>query len=231
MEIKENQNNILEVNDGVTLVYDNNTNAEKTEEVIKRCEEWIELFKEVHDIFKELTLKDKYRKQNITMNLNFKQFFSLFEPKIKGRTISLDLVQLHTTILEGVNINIEDKNIAVYDYLMANVLDYYILQNYKDTEIDINSPDFSWVLYSNEKNEKFSVKPIVANLGSFPEYEKYKKLIINIVTCHNLGMPTDQLLNNLRNNINNQELSEISYEDFSDSSKQHKLIKDKYNKK
>lgn len=221
----------MEIKDGVTLVYDDNTYIEKNEEIVKKCDEWIELFKEVHDIFKKLTLQDKYRKQNITMDLNFCQFFSLCEPKIKGRTISLDLVQLNTNILEGLNINIEDKNIAAYDYLMANVLDYYISQNYKDTEIDINSPDFNWVLYSNEKTEKFSVRPIVANLGSFPEYEKYKKLIINIVTCHNLGMPNDQLLNNLRDNIKNQELSEISNDDFSYSNEQHKLIKNKYNKK
>ena len=34
-----------------------------SEDIINKCDKWIEMFKKVHDVFKKLVLSEKYRKR------------------------------------------------------------------------------------------------------------------------------------------------------------------------
>ncbi len=58
-----------------------------SEEIVEKCDKWLEMFRKVHDKFRQLVLTDRYRKQNITMNLSFCEFFSVSDKNVKGRKI------------------------------------------------------------------------------------------------------------------------------------------------
>ena len=47
-----------------------------SEEIIKKCDLWLDMFKQVHDAFTELVLTDKYREQQVCMVLDFSNFYN-----------------------------------------------------------------------------------------------------------------------------------------------------------
>lgn len=179
-----------------------------SEDIINKCDKWIEMFKKVHDVFKKLVLSEKYRKQGIVMELSFTQFFSFTDSNIKGNSIDLDLKRYGDTIQEGVTISVDEINSDIYAYLMANVISYYISKNYNDTNIDYL--DFSWnnTLFSNIKTQKFEIAPIMTSLSSLYDSLCYSRIVKSILGSHNLGIPTDQIISNLRNKISSQQISD-----------------------
>ena len=92
-----------------------------SEDIINKCDKWIEMFKKVHDVFKKLVLSEKYRKQKIVMELSFTKFFTFTDSR-KGNSINLDLKRYGDIIQEGVTISIDEINSDIYAYLMANVI-------------------------------------------------------------------------------------------------------------
>lgn len=61
-----------------------------SKEIIEKCDNWLDMFKKVHDKFKKIVLTDEYRKQNVIMELSFSRLFSFSDGNVKGRTIDLD---------------------------------------------------------------------------------------------------------------------------------------------
>ena len=177
-----------------------------SEEIIEKCDKWLEMFKQVHDIFKKLVLTDEYRNQNVIMELSFPTFFSFADSNVKGRVIDLNLKQHGTILKEGVTISIDEANEDVYSYLAASVLDYYVSQNLKGQQIDLM--DFNSILYSNEKRERGTTFPMLAMLGSLTESSEYYKMITSILGNHNVGESSEQLIANLRNRISNQQIGD-----------------------
>ena len=189
-----------------------------SEEIIKKCDEWLDMFKEVHDAFKKLVLTDKYRKQNVVMKLYFSTFFSSTDRNDKGRSIDLDLKQFGTTLKEGVTISIDESNEDVYSYLVASVLDYYVSQNLGGQQIDLMYSTNT--LYSNEKHERGTPAPIQAELSSLTESSKYYNIVTSILGNHNVGESSEQLIANLRNRISNQQIGDRMDGDIKHSSNQ-----------
>lgn len=177
-----------------------------SEEIIEKCDKWLDMFKQVHDTFKKLVLTDEYRKQNVVMKLSFPTFFSFTDSNVKGRAIDLDLKQYDTILKEGVTISIDEANEDVYSYLVASVLDYYVSQNLGGQQIDLL--DFNSILYSNEKHERGTTVPILAGLGSLTESSKYYKIVTSILGNHNVGESSEQLIANLRDRISNQQIGD-----------------------
>ena len=138
-------------------------------DIIEKCDKWLEMFRKIHDKFRELVLTDEYREQNVVMKLSFSSFFSFEDSNIKERTINLDLKQYSTIIQEGVTISIDEANEDVYAYLVANVLDYYVSKNYKGAKINNMSMDFNYFLYSNESKDKETAVPMLAEICSLME--------------------------------------------------------------
>ena len=159
------------------------------------------MFKKVHDVFKKIVLSEKYRKQEIVMELSFT------DSNIKGNSINLNLKRYGDIIQEGVTISIDEISSDIYAYIMANVISYYISKNYKDTIIDYS--DFSWnyILFSNIKTPKFEIDPIISSLSTLYDSPNYSRIIKSILGSHNLGIPTDQIISNLRNKISSQQIS------------------------
>ena len=191
-----------------------------SEKIIEKCDQWLEMFKKVHDKFKELVLTDKYRKQNISMELSFCSFISFSDINVKGEKIGLNLNQFGNIIQEGITISMDKSNETIYQYLLANVLDYYISKNYKDTPID--NLDLSWnhILYSADKKQDKSTVPMIANLNNLYDSKDYARIVTSIIVNHNLGISSEQIISNLKNNIYNQQLSEWIDRDINQSTRQ-----------
>jgi len=193
-----------------------------SEEIIKKCDLWLDMFKQVHDAFKKLVLTDKYREQQVRMELYSSNFFSYTDKDLKGKTIDLNLQRNNTILKEGVTISIDEANEDVYSYLAASVLDYYVSQNLEGQQIDLM--DFNGVLYSTEKHKQGTAVPIYANFISLTESPKYRKIVTSILINHNLGESSEQLIANLRNRISNQQISDKIDSDINHSSIQYELI-------
>lgn len=182
--------------------------VQSSEEIIEKCDKWFDIFKQVHDTFKKLVLTDKYRKQNVSMQLAFPS------SNVGGKAIHLNLVQYGYIFREGVTISIDETNKDVYSYLVARVLDYYVSQNFVNKEIDLLK--FDIFLYSNEEQERGKNAPMVAILGSLIDSSRYYTIFASIIGNHNIGESSEQLIANLRNKISNQQIgdridSSISY--------------------
>lgn len=192
-----------------------------SKEIIDKCDKWLYMFKKVHDVFKKLVLSDEFRKQNVVMELSFKRYFSLCD-SVKGRSIDLNLKQYGIVIKEGVTISIGEDNDDIYAYLMASVLDYYILKNLSDKDIDLMH--FNNVLYSDDKVTQRSTVPILALLGSLTESQEYYQIVASIIGNHNIGESSEQLITNLKNRISSQQISNTIDSDISYSATQCEYI-------
>lgn len=195
------------------------------DEIIDKCDQWIEMFKKVHDKFRELVLTDRYRKHNITMDLSFYTFSSHSQSKIvKGRNIDINLMQYNTIIQEGVVVSIDEVNEDIYKYLLANVLDYYLSINYEG--ILINNMDINWdqTLYSSTEKQENSTIPMICGLSCLYESREYERIVTSIITNHNLNQSSKQIIDNLRQAIYNQQVSARFNNSINYSSKQYEHI-------
>ncbi len=194
-----------------------------TEEIINKCDRWIEIFKQIHDIFKELTLSTLQDTTTLALS-STSLIFSLcvLTNNHKGKTINLNMQQYKRTILEGMNLSIDDENSAVYKYIMANVLSYYLSQNCLG--IQFKDSTFNWTIYSNIEREENSVVPMWVQFNAYlTEETTYCKLIKNLLTCHNIGIPTDQIISNLKEDITNQAVYNLD-KDIEYSAKQLEFL-------
>lgn len=189
------------------------------EDVILECDQWLRMFKRVHDIFKSFVLKDKHRKHSVVMNLDFGAVYSFSNGEVKRRTISLNLTQFGNVIQEGVKVSIDVKNESVYLYLVANVLSYYLLKNYDDSQIEL----LNWnrILLSNDG---YSVAPIISNLNLLCKSRECRMLVESLIGNHNIGLSSEQLIDNLKGKILNQQLDESFENDMNFSTTQYEFI-------
>ena len=177
-----------------------------SEEIIEKCDKWLDMFKQVHDTFKKLVLTDEYRKQHVVMELSFPTFYSLTDSNVKGRVIDLDLKQHGRILKEGVTISTDEEDKDIYSYLIASVLNYYVSQNLVNQKI--NLVEFNDILYSDEKYEKGTTTPVLANLSSLTKSSNYYQIVASILGNHNVGESSEQLIANLRNRISNQQIGD-----------------------
>lgn len=192
------------------------------EKIIAKCDEWLDMFREVYDMFSSLVSSDKYRKQKVILNLSFPTFFS---HNGKGNSISLDLVQYGTVIQEGVDISVDQIDEDIYDYLMANVLDYVLSESYKDTPI--NYLDVNWnhsldLQISDLRREKPTI--FMANLSNLLESTSRSRIVTSILGNHNLGVGSKQVISNLKDRITSRQLSDVLINSIDYSSKQYEYI-------
>ncbi len=193
-----------------------------SKEIIDKCDKWLNMFKQVHATFKKLVLTDKYIKQNVVMELGFGICVSRSDVKNKKRTIDLELRQHGKIINEGVSISINEANKDVYSYLVASVLDYFLSQNISNKETNLKVSDR--ILYSIEKPEGEAIVPIFARIDSLIDSSEYQDIVDRIFVNHNMGESSEQLIDNLRNSIFNQQIGDNMDLDINYSSNQCKYI-------
>lgn len=174
------------------------------EEIIKLCDYWLKMFEEMHDKFKELVLREKYRKQGVSMYLTFNEVYSP-KGRLIAKNIALKLKKGNILIQDGASITIPTYGDDIYNYLIASVLNYYISKNYEDTPInDKNCIDN--VLYS-KYYDGTSLSPMMAHVD-YLYNSQFFDITKRITTQHNLGFSSEQLLRDLKDNIHSQILGE-----------------------
>lgn len=194
------------------------------DEIIEKCDEWIDKFKSVHDAFRELAISRKYREQRVVMHLSFSQFFSWQDKSIKGNIISLDLTQNGITIQEGVSVSVDEVNSTIYAYLVANVLSYYLEKNYGSSKIDNFDLNWNHTLYSNIEVPRAETRPLAASLSSLYDVTSLARIATSLIGSHNLGIHADQIIFNLKNDITNQYVSERFFNSIDYSTTQYEYI-------
>ena len=177
-----------------------------SEEIIDKCDKWLDMFKRVHDVFAESVKTQEYREQSILMELCFSNFFSLNDKNVNGKSIDLDLKQYGNIIKEGVTLSIDDENEDVFKYIYASVLDYYISRNLEGEEIDLMN--FNGSLYSRIEDGPSSSVPMIASLSTLTQVSDYYRIFATIAGNHNIGETSDQLIANLRNRIKAQQMGD-----------------------
>ncbi len=105
-------------------------------------------------------------------------------------------------------ITIDQSNDTIYKYLLANVLDHYLSVNYAGSTIKNMDLDWNHTLYSNDKKQENSNVPIFCGLTSLYDSNEYASIATSIITNHNLVQSSEQIINNLKKEIYNQQLSE-----------------------
>ena len=176
------------------------------EEIIRKCDKWLEMFKNTHDRFKKISLKEYSKEENIGTIVSFGSFVSSYSEA--GRTIDIDLKRFETIIKEGMTITVNNSNKGIYEYLVANVLDYYLSKNYANAKIDFKNTNGR--LYSKETYDSKDVCPISAGISSLLDYDSYtiSKIVTKILLNHNLGESSKQIIDNLKNEIPDQRIDD-----------------------
>ncbi|MCM1052618.1 MAG: hypothetical protein NC483_01385 [Ruminococcus sp.] len=193
-----------------------------SEEIIAKCDEWLEMFKKVYGKFSELVLTEEYDKQRIAVKLTFGTFFQVKDTSVKGKTIDLDLHYYGTIIKEGMTISINDNNSDIYDYLAISVLNYFITQNFDNKVIDIVR--FNGNLISEKGGEKGHGPKFTANIASYIEDYDGRNLVTSLITNYNLGNSLDQIISNLKARIKPQAIPENLERGINYSKKQYDAI-------
>lgn len=170
-----------------------------SDDIAEKCDKWLDMFRKVHDTFKDLVLTREYNHEEISMSLSFPIGVS-FNGK-KGRYIKLDLVKYGDSIKDGVSIYVDDECEDIYAYLVANVIDYYLQKNYEGFKVDLYDPSFSNCLYSDFSSEIYRVKPMVASIGLLLDDSYYYKVVSALINTHAVDVPSKQFIENLRGKI------------------------------
>ena len=173
------------------------------EEIIKKCDEWLNMFKKIFDTYHKLLTQLKVIDIE-TVAIRFDTYSSSYD-NVSGKSICVDIELPNYTVKEGATICIDDKNESIYEYLVANVLDYFMSKHFKGSTINLEN--FQGVLYVGDTRKPYLVRDML-NIEKILDDEKYKNLTYAIISSYNLGYSVDQIIDNLRNNITDMELGD-----------------------
>lgn len=191
------------------------------EEIIRKCDEWLKMFKDLYPIFTGLSKSEEGRENHLVAELSSCYTFCINDEKKKGYTIDFDVKQYSTIIKEGLNIYIDERNIQVYKYLLANLVDFLLSTEY-DGKVINYLEDYNGSLYSVDKNRFITVR---GYFGDFEENPELEKILVSAITNHNLGYSSEQQINNFRDEIEDQVMVDGFDRGFERSVKQYAFIK------
>ena len=175
-----------------------------SKEIIDKCDKWLEMFKKVHDKFREILLTNKYLKMGVYMKLSFNEIDSFPYKTNKLEKITLDLMYNKTVVQECITITIDETNDDVCKYIIANVLNYYLSVNYVNYDVShiILSLFSDYVLHPYGE-------PFCCNLNQFYCNEhKFSETVESIISNYKYPQYSKQLIDELKRNIHNQQLTE-----------------------
>ena len=138
-------------------------------------------------------------------------------------TINLNMQQINDIVIhEGINIVIDEENKEIYNYLLANVLAYYLSKNYINSQIDLMNWDGK--LYCNSKVPVGSSIPIRADLKKLLQSDSCRKIVVGLISCYNVEFPFSQIISNVKEKIKNQQLGNELNISILNSYKQYEYI-------
>lgn len=187
-------------------------------ELVVRCEEWLDMFNEELEYFKDFVRKESFHSDSkIMLEVSFNRFQSKIDSRT-GRTIRIDLVSPISIIQEGASIDVDDENGTLYRYLVASVISKYLSVCCAVTKVDIG---LSWDMKLHDCSRDLSTM----YLSNLLQDSEYSRIIYQIIGCHNIGISTDQIISDLREQIVPQCLLSSNLDDsITRSKRQHEYI-------
>lgn len=187
-------------------------------ELVVRCEEWLDMFNEELEYFRDFVRRESFHSDSkIMLEVNFNIFHSTIDSTV-GRTIRIDLVSSTSVVQEGASIYVDDENGALYGYLVASVVSKYLSVCRDAIKVDIG---ISWDKNLHDCSRDLSTM----YLSNLLQDSEYSKIIYQIIGCHNIGISTDQIISDLREQIMPQCLLSSNFDDsITRSKRRHENI-------
>ncbi len=170
------------------------------EELLNKCDRWFEAFTKVHDMFRNLALSDRCKQMRINMDLAVSAYVNVKRDNDTGKCIDIDLKRYGEMIQEGPSLEIPSENEDIFKYMLARVLEYYLVKNYGNTPVDI-SDDWNYLLRSPDHVEYEEVFPLKFHMSIIREMPEYDQLVKGIIYKFNLGLPIKPVIEDLKNRI------------------------------
>ena len=174
------------------------------EEILEKCDLWLNEFKKINDLFYAMALVPKYFDKNAYLLLEFSTSSYLSRPNEKRNNIGLSFYKDGKQIQKGIDISIPEENKEIYQYLMTATLSYFLAMNFKGDRISFSSdPGYLWK--STEVKGKYPVRISFAPLLQSKEDTLILKLLIE---SHNLHCSNDDFINEQKEKITSQKMNQ-----------------------
>lgn len=186
------------------------------EEQIKKCDEWLSLFKKSHDTFKKIVFNGKYIENGLQIRMYFPEMGSH-----KGIQLELD-TKSRDSLIDGPTIFVNEENEGMFNYLLASTLAYILNSDFKDDKIDTDSKEKEWngiIQYFVSMSNKHP--QIVINFSD----NRYNYIVMALIGLHNAGLNTKPLIEQVKRSIVDDKDDEIFNEYFDFSKENYTLIK------
>ena len=168
------------------------------ENIIEKCDGWLELFKEAYKVYKELATYPAWIKCKVFPKIRTLDFYYSGGPEGKGIELVLD------DVVSSVEFNAADSNKDIFNYVIASVVDYYLKEEKNNEQIDIST--FDWDLYTEKRESEENFITSILMLGTCKDWNCTKKIVLEVIDNHNLGKSSEELLISLKNRIKDQKL-------------------------
>lgn len=194
------------------------------EEVIEKCDIWLEMFKKVHDTFCSLVLTKKYQEEKVGMTLLISNDLDEFDKTKEKRKISLALMTHQNMIQKGVSIStVGEENETLFPYLALHVVKHYLSKNYNKF-IQYSEDSLSFLLTSDYVFAESEIQPMVLYIGCSKPSTSYLDFFRRVFSSHNLGLPISTMEVGLTDCISNQYLSASFLDDYHESLRQYENL-------
>ncbi len=186
------------------------------EEQIRKCDEWLDLFKKTHDTFKKIVFNGKYIENGLQIRVYFPEMDT-------HRGIQLDLnAKTHDTLIEGPTIFVNEENECMFNYLLVSTLTYILDSDFKDVKIDIKNNEEDWNGIIQYFESMANLHPQIAI--NFSE-RRYDYLVMSVLELHNAGLSTKPVVEQVKCSIADDKDDEIFNQYLEISKENYALIK------
>lgn len=208
------------------------------EEIIKKCDEWLEVYKKTFDIFKKIVTSKIGLDKDLTLFLEAYSFCIPSDKEINGKSLSITIKLNNIPIVQGPKILISDENERIFFYLCTNALLYYIYQTYNGREIIMeNNYELNFYCepiavvdsYELQPKSKSLIKAVSEYKPKFktPMYvdfdgirnKIYSNLFKNLIYANNNNLSFELIMASARNNVFSQKIISDVFENSIEFSK------------
>lgn len=193
------------------------------EEIIKLLDEWLDMFRKTYDIFDKLVKTEEYKRENIKVKLDFdindKKYYS----------IKLCLSHMLSCIKIGSEIKVPKEDIMIYLYLISNVIEHYF-KSFDGYQIEyLNALSDSDNIYVRNGNNE--IINVLSNIKKLASSFIIEPVVTRLILDHNLNNSSSNLISNLKDKIENQQISEIYNKYIDYTKRQYEDIDNEYKEK
>lgn len=179
------------------------------EEILEKCDEWLAMFDRVLKYFSGFVEEEKSLAEKIQLLVYFGEYSPL-DTGNSGQTIKISLASKYGVILEGVSIEVDNQNENIYKYLVAEVISRFLSLNCQGQKFKIDA-NWDGNIRSNKCNRSSSIHSLLS--ASLTQKTDYYAIIAAILKCHNLDLPFEQIIDNLRCAVSSQPMVSNSLEE------------------